>query len=101
MAAGREHMFARELRIYIESLREEVRRYALGLSMRTPEYFEEYLANLADAVAYYRDLAVEFQQEDVRKQLAADLEQLQAEVARTAPGRIPALPGAVEHPVEG
>ena len=28
MAAGREHMFARELRIYIESLREEVKRFA-------------------------------------------------------------------------
>ncbi len=96
MAAGREHMFARELRIYMDSLREEIKRFALGLSIRTPDYFEEYLANLADAVAYYRELAVEFQQEDLRKQLGKELEQLKAEVAKTAPGRIPALPDAVE-----
>ena len=96
MPAGREHMFARELRIYMESLREEIKRFALGLSIRMPNYFEEYLANLADAVTYYRELAVEFQQEDLRKQLGEELEQLKAEVAKTAPGRIPALPDAVE-----
>ena len=101
MTAGREHMFARELRIYIESLREELKRFALGLSIRTPDYFEEYLSNLGDAIEYYRELAVESKQEDLRKQLAEELEQLKAEVAKTAPGQIPALPDPVEHSLDG
>ncbi|MBN2295107.1 MAG: hypothetical protein JXM70_21945 [Pirellulales bacterium] len=101
MTPGREHMFARELRIYMESLREELKRFELGLSIRPPEYFDEYLDNLSDAIDYYRELAAEFQQEDVRKRLAEELEELKAEVARTSPGRIPVLPDPVEQSVEG
>ncbi len=101
LAAGREHMFGRELRLYIESLRDELKRFALGFSMRTADYFEEYLSNLGEALNYYRELAIEFQQEDLRNRLAEELEQLKAEVAKTAPGRIPALPDSVEHSVEG
>ncbi len=101
LTAGREHMFAREVRIYMETLREDIRRFELGLSIRKPDFFEEYLSSLADAIEYYHSLAVEFKQEELREQLAEELQQLKTEVALTSPGQIPSLPDSVEQSVEG
>ncbi|MEA1950905.1 MAG: hypothetical protein U9N87_05940, partial [Planctomycetota bacterium] len=100
LTPGREHMFVREVRIYMETLREEIRRFELGLSIRTPDYFEEYLSNLADAIEYYHSLAVEYKQEELRRQIVEELEQLKSEVAKTSLGEIPSLPESVEQSVE-
>jgi len=101
MTPGREHMFVRELHIYIDSFREEFKRFALDISNRTPEYFEQYLANLSDAVEYYRQLAAEFNEEELRQQITEELASLRAEVAKAAPGKIPSIGNPVEHSLEG
>ncbi|MCP4263619.1 MAG: hypothetical protein GY774_39845 [Planctomycetes bacterium] len=59
----RPHMFARELKIYIDNLRKEIEKYSLELSLRTPKYFHEVKQNLLNAIEYYRNLAREFTRE--------------------------------------
>ena len=90
IAENREHMFARELRINIESLRKAVKRVELGLSDAPPNYFEEYLANLSDAVSYYKGLNGQFKKDISCGRLCEELEQLTAEITRTASGMAPA-----------
>lgn len=80
LAADRPHMFVRELQIYIDYLREESRRYGLGLSCKAPEYFSEYIANLFDAVEYYQNLGGVFKTPDQRQKILVELHALKAEL---------------------
>ena len=97
IAENREHMFVRELRINIDSLRKGAKRFSLGLSMVPPNYFEEYLANLADAIDYYQKLDGWFKEDDFQKRIAEELEKLKTEIEKAAPDRIPATPAPVQH----
>jgi hypothetical protein len=58
--ADRPHMFARELSLYIEHLRSETEKLAVGLSPRSLEYFYQFKENLLNGIDYYRGLAEEF-----------------------------------------
>lgn len=50
----RPHMFLRELAIYADYLAVLLKRYHLGLSSNTPEYFREFKENLLEGIDYYR-----------------------------------------------
>ena len=50
----RPHMFVRELAIYVEYLVDLIKRFNLGLSANTPEYFREFKENLLEGIEYYR-----------------------------------------------
>ncbi len=75
----RPHMFARELKIYIDNLRKEIEKYSLELSVRTPKYFHEVKNNLLDAIVYYRNLATEFTKE-IQIKFLDDLKNLHEEL---------------------
>lgn len=51
---ARPHMFVNELKLYIDYLKEEMRRTRLKLAHNTPAYFASYKANLLEGIAFYR-----------------------------------------------
>ena len=55
----RPHMFVRELALYIDYLRDLLRRRDLGLSACAPEHLHEFKQNLLCGIAHYRRLAAE------------------------------------------
>ena len=55
----RPHMFIRELKLYIDNLHKEMKRYSLELSTRMPKYFHEVKENLLKGIEYYLRLAKE------------------------------------------
>lgn len=71
-STNRPHMFIRELMLYVDHLRAELGKLSLGISPRSPSYFQEFKENLLDGVDYYRHLAAEL----VEKQRTRFLEQL-------------------------
>ncbi|MBN2375099.1 MAG: hypothetical protein JXD22_01765 [Sedimentisphaerales bacterium] len=75
----RPHMFIRELKIYIDNLREEMERYSLKLSTRASKYFQEVRENLLKGIEYYQRLALEGVAEN-RRRFLADLESLRKEL---------------------
>lgn len=77
----RPHMFIKELAIYVDYLKEELDRYALKLSERTPKYFEEFHENLLSGIEHYHKLASEYL-EDRKEKFLKDLESLKAEVEK-------------------
>jgi hypothetical protein len=77
----RPHMFIKELSIYLDYMREELDRYALKLSERTPKYFEEFHENLLSGIENYHKLASEYL-EDRKEKFLSDLETLKAEVEK-------------------
>jgi len=77
----RPHMFIKELAIYIEYLKEELDRYALKLSERTPKYFEEFHDNLMNGIEHYHKLAGEYLV-DRKEKFLKDLDSLKAEVEK-------------------
>lgn len=77
--SDRPHMFITELNLYVEYLRKELDRHALGLSMRTPKYFTEFRNNLLTGVEYYRGLAGQFIEEK-RGRFEAELTRLREEI---------------------
>ncbi len=52
----RQHMFVREIGIFIDYLREEMDRVVTGLVSRTPDYFREIKENLLGGIEYYQNL---------------------------------------------
>jgi len=66
----RPHMFIRELVIYMEYFRKEVEKCSLKLSTRTPEYFQEFKANLLKGIDNYSRYAEHFIEE--QKELFLD-----------------------------
>ena len=53
----RPNMFIREISLYIDFLKSEIDKTAVGLSEQTPKYFEEFQANLLKGIEYYQTLA--------------------------------------------
>ena len=58
--SDRPHMFLRELALYIDYLRDRIRKHRLGLSAITPAYVREFQANLLAGIDHYRQLARQF-----------------------------------------
>ncbi len=75
----RPHMFISELSLYVEYLRKELERHALGLSARTPKYFSEFRNNLLSGIEYYKRLAGQAIT-DGRARFEAELARLREEV---------------------
>ena len=69
------HMFIRELMLYVDHLRHEVRQYSLGLSARNKRYLIEFRENLLSGVEYYKRKA-EHLVEEGRERFFDSLESL-------------------------
>ncbi len=52
----RPHMFIREIELYLDHVGKEFRRFALGLSTRKENYFNDVRENLRAGIDYYSDL---------------------------------------------
>ena len=71
----RPHMFIRELKLYVDHLRDQIKQASLGLLDSTPAYFREFKENLLEGIDYYRGLAERFVEEK-RDHFLDDLQQL-------------------------
>lgn len=83
-SSERPHMFVEELRIYFKHLTDEIEKFKLELSSHTPQYLDEYKENLLDAISYYKDLAMEFVEEQ-REIFLDDLKAIQQQIEDMAP----------------
>ncbi|MCP4634591.1 MAG: hypothetical protein GY855_16810 [candidate division Zixibacteria bacterium] len=54
--SDRQHMFIKELSLYIDHLREEYEKFSLNLTNYTPKYLIEFKENLLSGIEYYRCL---------------------------------------------
>jgi hypothetical protein len=82
---ARPHVFVNELRLYIDYLKEEIRRTRLKLANHPPAYFETFRENLLQGVAFYRR-RIEGQMRHGREAFAQGMEALVAELeAMTLP----------------
>ena len=77
----RQHMFVRELKIYVDYLKREIEKQSLGLSLKTPKYFTEFRDNLQQGVEHYRKLASDYWIEQ-RDKFLDDLASLTEEIER-------------------
>jgi hypothetical protein len=80
----RPHMFVQELRLYVEQLQKEARRFSDGLSRRPQAYFKSFKENLIAGVDYYRDLARQLLDEQ-HERFLGELENLRLEIERLLP----------------
>ena len=53
----RPHMFVREVELYVDYLRDQVRKHRAGLLSITPDYVAEFKKNMCDGIDHYRQLA--------------------------------------------
>lgn len=81
---GRPHMFLRELALYVDYLRSEIRSTELDLGFRSPAALHEFRNNLLGGVAYYRQLAGVVA-EGARERFRDELERLEKNVESLAP----------------
>jgi len=89
--ANRPHMFTRELGLYVDFLREELEKAAVGLLDRTSDYFSEFAENLASGIEYYRRLATHFGQTQ-QERFLRELDALVVELEKLFPETPKALP---------
>lgn len=75
----RPHVFVREIMLYLSYVREEIEKYSLKLSSRTPGYFNEFRENLLSGIEHYRSLAEQFIEEQ-KSRFLNDLGTLQQEI---------------------
>ena len=54
-AKARPHMFLNEAKLYVDYLKEELRRSRLKLANHPPAYFETYRQNMLEGMAFYRE----------------------------------------------
>ena len=80
---GRPNMFIKELRLYIDQLRNDIQSLALDPQKRQPGYLEMFKGNLLSGIDYYRSLAARFIEEH-RNRFLEDLEALQQELGSIA-----------------
>ena len=59
----RPNMFTKEIIIYIDYLKNEIEKYSLKLSTRTPDYFRVFKSNLLNGIENYSRLAEQFIEE--------------------------------------
>ncbi len=53
--ADRPHMYIRELKLYVDYLRKELDRFAVGIRSRKLSYYAEFKENLLHGIQYYQD----------------------------------------------
>ena len=57
MNPDRPHFFIKELMLYVDYLRDEIRLLSLGISNRNEKYFQEFRTNLLSGIEYYKERA--------------------------------------------
>lgn len=82
--SDRPHMFIRELSLYVEYLRRDLRRASEGFLDKTTKRFLEFKHNLISAVEYYQDLAEQFSSEQ-KERFLRDLDALFEEIEKVLP----------------
>ncbi|KKL79405.1 hypothetical protein LCGC14_2015160, partial [marine sediment metagenome] len=75
----RPHMFVKELSLLVEHLKDELERFKLDLTTRTPKYFQEFRDGLLEGIEYYQGIAEEII-EETKARFIEDLERLKAEI---------------------
>jgi len=63
-SSDRPHMFMRELKLYIDFLRKELKLFSLNLSARKKKYLAGYKQNLLEGIAYYQRFHTSLAKED-------------------------------------
>ena len=89
LRSDRGHMFIKELKLFIDQLRTEVKELSLGLLTQTPKYYSEFKDNLQNGIQYYRTLAKQFVG-DQRQRFLKDLEALHQELKSIVPTQLAA-----------
>jgi hypothetical protein len=79
----REHFFLREIELYLDYLANDLHKFHLGLSQNSQKYFVEYIQNLLEGVAYYRNAASELSLGNERE-FREKLDILQAKIEKIA-----------------
>ncbi len=75
----RPHMFVEEMRLNLEYLKHEIRRFTHRISNRPSSFFENFKQALQDGVLYYQELTKQFI-EDQREKFLEDLKRLASEI---------------------
>ncbi len=75
----RPHMFVKELSLLVEHLKDELERFKLDLTTRTPKYFQEFRDGLLEGIEYYQGIAEEII-EETKARFIEDLARLKAEI---------------------
>ncbi len=81
---GRPHMFVKELKLYIDYLKEKMDESADRFSESQANYFQTFQENLRSGIAYYRELFANAKTpfEELKTSIMRDLERLQEELNR-------------------
>ncbi len=86
----RPHMLTKELMLYIKHLRQELENTSNGNICRTDKYFRKFKHNLLQGIAYYRDLAEQFDLKQ-KESFLQDLEKLYQEIETILPAAVSEL----------
>lgn len=78
----RPHMFIEEMRLNLDFLREEIKKFSYRISNRPQTYFESFKTQLLSGIDYYRELAKQTLEEQ-RERFLDDLKKLKDEIERT------------------
>ncbi len=76
---NRPHMFVRELSIYVDYLKFELKKTSDGLLDKTNKYFQGFKDNLISGIEHYHEIAEQFNQEQ-RDKFKKELDILLAEI---------------------
>jgi len=75
----RPHMLIKELSLYVDFLKEELRSNSTGVIERTTKYFADFKSNLLDGIEHYREVASQLRREQ-RAAFVKDLDALMSEI---------------------
>jgi hypothetical protein len=75
----RPHMFVEEMRLNLEYLKDEIKRFSFRISNRPSSFFENFKRGLQEGILYYQDLTKQFL-EDQREKFLEDLKRLAQEI---------------------
>lgn len=82
----RPHMFLKELKLYVDYLREKIEQAQAPLSENQVKYFESFRANLQDGIRYYRNLfsGLETRLASRKESILGELEKMEAALWRVS-----------------
>jgi len=83
--SDRPNMFIREVMLYVDFLRQEIRKESEGMLDRTAKYFQNFKQNLTSGIEHYRSLAENFSMEQ-REHFVQELDNLLKELETILPG---------------
>lgn len=83
LKSERPHMLIDEMRLNLDLLREEIRKFSYQISNRPQAYFETFKSTLLNGIDYYRDLAKHVFEEQ-RERFLVDLKKLKDEIESTS-----------------